>query len=381
MPFRDREWEDFQRDCDFFPAYTDYIFGVDTRPEVDDEPGLHPQILDTQLQMQHLPQVPPQRLYGLPPPVLYHAAYDPSRGGGPALTSFSSIYGAPANSWLALQRTSSKPMLRQESSLESMQPTPTPMPRQLPAFTPQCQLHRHGMPEPPMLRQESSLNSMQPTLIPAPSQFLFPNQRYPQNLQPHTYATPGLPVLRQESSLESMQPTPTPAPRQLPASAPQFQPHPHTMPRPPMLRQDSSMAASLPPTPYPAPHNSPVSGSQPHALTMPDPSRTAMPRQDSPMGASQPQTQPSSRTQPIAGLVDLLRPDDIIKNPLFLVLPQDRCMEINKLITQAWSIVNSDTTPQQKAPAMDYIRKMSLGVAEKIDQYKAATAELESILG
>jgi hypothetical protein len=141
------------------------------------------------------------------------------------------------------------------------------------------------------------------------------------------------------------------------------------------------MAASLQPTPYPAPHNSPVSGSQPHALTMPDPSRTAMPRQDSPMGASQPQTQPSSRTQPIAGLVDLLRPDDIIKNPLFLVLPQDRCMEINKLITQAWSIVNSDTTPQQKAPAMDYIRKMSLGVAEKIDPYKAATAELESILG
>jgi hypothetical protein len=338
MPFRDREWEDFQRDCDFFPAYTDYIFGVDTRPEVDDEPGLHPQIFDTQLQMQHLPQVPPQRLYGLPPLVQYRAAYDPSRGGGPALASFSSIYGAPANGALI-----------------------------------------HGVPgsgSPNLQRM-----AMQLTPTPAPSQLLFPNQRYPQNLQPHTYAMPGPPVLRQESSLESMQPTPTPAPRQLPASAPKFQPHPHTMPGSPMLRQDSYMAASLQPTPYPAPHKSPVSGSQPHALTMPDPSRTAMPRQDSPVGASQPQAQLFSRTQPIAGLVDLLRPDDIIKNPLFSVLPQDRCMEINKLITQAWSIVNSDTTPQQKAPAMDYIRKMSLGVAEKIDQYKAATAELESILG
>jgi hypothetical protein len=44
MPFRDKDWEDFQRDCDFFPAYTDYIFGIDTRIQVAQEPGLHPQI-------------------------------------------------------------------------------------------------------------------------------------------------------------------------------------------------------------------------------------------------------------------------------------------------------------------------------------------------
>ena len=44
MPFRDKDWEDFQRDCDFFPAYTDYIFGIDTRVQVIQEPGLHPQI-------------------------------------------------------------------------------------------------------------------------------------------------------------------------------------------------------------------------------------------------------------------------------------------------------------------------------------------------
>ncbi|KAF1940992.1 hypothetical protein EJ02DRAFT_455535 [Clathrospora elynae] len=44
MPFRDREWENFQRDCDFFPAYSDYLYGPDTRPEAAEQPGLHPQI-------------------------------------------------------------------------------------------------------------------------------------------------------------------------------------------------------------------------------------------------------------------------------------------------------------------------------------------------
>jgi hypothetical protein len=44
MPFRDKEWEDSQRDIAPFPAYTDYIFGVDTRAQVAQEPGLHPQI-------------------------------------------------------------------------------------------------------------------------------------------------------------------------------------------------------------------------------------------------------------------------------------------------------------------------------------------------
>jgi hypothetical protein len=72
MPFRDKDWEDFQRDCDFFPAYTDYIFGTDARPEVADEPGLHPQIYDP-------PRLPPQRIYGLPSQSPYCAIYDTVR--------------------------------------------------------------------------------------------------------------------------------------------------------------------------------------------------------------------------------------------------------------------------------------------------------------
>ena len=50
MPFRDSAWEDLQRDYSIFPAYTDYLFGPDTRPHVADEPGLHPMIF---------PPVPP----------------------------------------------------------------------------------------------------------------------------------------------------------------------------------------------------------------------------------------------------------------------------------------------------------------------------------
>lgn len=47
MPFRDEEWEELQRDCDTFPAYSDYLFGPDRRLVVTQEPGLHPLIYPT----------------------------------------------------------------------------------------------------------------------------------------------------------------------------------------------------------------------------------------------------------------------------------------------------------------------------------------------
>ncbi|KAG9185589.1 hypothetical protein G6011_06920 [Alternaria panax] len=48
MPFRDREWEELQRDHDIFPAYSDFIFGPDERLVVTQEPGLHPMIYPTE---------------------------------------------------------------------------------------------------------------------------------------------------------------------------------------------------------------------------------------------------------------------------------------------------------------------------------------------
>lgn len=204
MPFRDPEWEDFLRDCEFFPAYTDYIFGVDIRPEVDDEPGLHPQIFD----IQPLPQLASLRLNDLPPSVQYPAAYDPTRSECRALTYGSSAYGSPTygvpnHSMPGLQRTS---ILRQESSLESIQTTPTPAPRQLPTFAPLSQSYMHAIPGPSMLRQNSLMGA-------------------------------------------SLQPTPSPAPRESPASSPQLYtlvgPHP---PRPSIARHDSPMGTLQPQT-------------------------------------------------------------------------------------------------------------------------------------
>ncbi|KAH6870429.1 hypothetical protein BKA58DRAFT_315089 [Alternaria rosae] len=55
MPFHDQDWEDLQRDCDIFPAYTDFIYGPDERLVVTQEPGLHPAIY----------------YMNLPPPVRY----------------------------------------------------------------------------------------------------------------------------------------------------------------------------------------------------------------------------------------------------------------------------------------------------------------------
>ncbi|KAH6621850.1 hypothetical protein C7974DRAFT_397247 [Boeremia exigua] len=121
MPFCDREWEDFQRDCDFFPAYTDYIFGVDTRPEVAEQPGLHPQL--------HQPPLPRQRLCGLPSPKQQSIVYDPVRDETRA-RPFSTPKPRPAA------------LTTQESSMESMLRTPCPAPRALPATSPPMPLLR-----------------------------------------------------------------------------------------------------------------------------------------------------------------------------------------------------------------------------------------------
>lgn len=124
MPFRDREWEDFQRDCDFFPAFSDYIFGVDDSPEVVDEPDWHPQIYDPLP-----PPLPRQRLYGLPPPVQNPLAYDPVRD-----ATQTRSYSTPK-----LRPTS---LLQHDSSMESMQSTPCPAPRILPSVSAQSALLR-----------------------------------------------------------------------------------------------------------------------------------------------------------------------------------------------------------------------------------------------
>jgi hypothetical protein len=60
MPFHDQEWEDLQRDCDIFPAYTDYVYGPDRRLIVAQEPGLHPAIyhIDTPAPVRYTNSMP-----------------------------------------------------------------------------------------------------------------------------------------------------------------------------------------------------------------------------------------------------------------------------------------------------------------------------------
>lgn len=118
MPFHDRDWEDFQRDCTTFPAYTDYIFGVDTRPEAAEQLGLHPQIYVAPPPPPP-PLSPPQRLYTLPQPARYPAAYD-------------SVRDAPQTRAVN-KRTPKATFIKRESSLSSMAPSPCPPPRALPA--------------------------------------------------------------------------------------------------------------------------------------------------------------------------------------------------------------------------------------------------------
>ncbi|KAJ4384824.1 hypothetical protein N0V86_000427 [Didymella sp. IMI 355093] len=88
--------------------------------------------------------------------------------------------------------------------------------------------------------------------------------------------------------------------------------------------------------------------------------------------------QPSPRAQQNTGPEEnLLRPDEIIENPIYSVLSRERCAEVNKMITQSWNIVNSDAIPQQKAQAMGFIKSMSRGAAAKVKEYGTPAAGSE----
>ncbi|KAH7082807.1 hypothetical protein BKA63DRAFT_549323 [Paraphoma chrysanthemicola] len=84
MPFRDQEWENMQRDCSFFPAYTDYLFGLDVRPQVAEEPGLHPLLYIPQFEPIRYTNSMPSRsvLYNSAPDVPYHMAANSARTTG-----------------------------------------------------------------------------------------------------------------------------------------------------------------------------------------------------------------------------------------------------------------------------------------------------------
>lgn len=149
MPFRNRDWEDFQRDCDAFPAYTDYIYGIDTRPEVANEPGLHPQICKSP------PPTPPQRKYGITQ-TQHLAVYNPARDANRASPSTTSRlgqqdhYDCEASQHVSreflqlLPNPSPISRVRRESHLQYFHPTPTPAPRTLPTPHPPVALLRPG---------------------------------------------------------------------------------------------------------------------------------------------------------------------------------------------------------------------------------------------
>lgn len=80
-----------QRDCSFFPAYTDYLFGLDVRPQVAEEPGLHPLLYIPQFEPIRYTNSMPSRsvLYNGAPDVPYHMVANSARTTGvePAITS------------------------------------------------------------------------------------------------------------------------------------------------------------------------------------------------------------------------------------------------------------------------------------------------------
>lgn len=76
---------------------------------------------------------------------------------------------------------------------------------------------------------------------------------------------------------------------------------------------------------------------------------------------------PAPRILPVPDQpMPLLRPGELAADPVYSCISQRDRMIANKNIIQAWSIVNSDAIPAQKARAMHYLKGISnLAVATK----------------
>jgi hypothetical protein len=67
----------------------------------------------------------------------------------------------------------------------------------------------------------------------------------------------------------------------------------------------------------------------------------------------------------------LLRPGDLLADATYEFIPQQERISINRNIAQAWSILNSDAIPMQRAKAMGYIKSMSRNTAVEREKYLA----------
>ncbi|KAI4942659.1 hypothetical protein J4E91_009828 [Alternaria rosae] len=332
MPFHDQDWEDLQRDCDIFPAYTDFIYGPDERLVVTQEPGLHPAIY----------------YMNLPPPVRYTNSM-PSRSWSyktaeqlemlePAAMREpqNGNYGF-ANAYVTGTRSGST-----TPGLDVRSQTSSPL---YPLLPPQGVRTVHEK----EIAQRSMSNASQRRPQPgsairfSPSQQQQPVRLTRQQTQMRNALVYQQPVGQQQNSSFLRSSSTTDIDENLAQMNSRHQPT--------VLSPFTSPTPMLPP-PIMLPQQ------QPH-------SATGLPESSTPIPASNNFSNSSKR-------VPLLRPNDILHDPRYNFLHPDKRMEIAKLLHENEAVARDSQDNALRAKAFLNIRNATLIVNQSIASMQAA---------
>ncbi|RAR13796.1 hypothetical protein DDE83_002833 [Stemphylium lycopersici] len=334
MPFYQKHWEELKRDCDIFPAYSDYLYGPDDRLVVTQEPGLHPLVY---------PAHPP-------PPVRYTNS-------------------TPSRSWLYKATSRRK---QSSSAAHTIQPPiydcsaggPSPDGGQ---FTTVGSLYAHG--------PKYSMGDTLPTHFPQGARAFYEREKASSQSLSHSHeagymnsgilqSTPPVSarVTRQQSQVNNPTKHFTTASRRPPqpsdlrssstADIDEKPTHPVTFHQPNTSSPSASLSATYPdsinvPGQHLKDHLARPCGHSPHAYLashQPNPAASPCPAFDIPM----------------------LKTDDILGDPRFLLMQPDKLHQLRAYFSEWWNVANNALDQKERARALMNIQDASNKVHNKL---------------
>jgi hypothetical protein len=331
MPFRDPEWEELQRDCDIFPAYTDYLYGPDTRLHVTQEPGLHPQIY------------PAHQWQAYSAPIRYTNSM-PSR-----TWSRQTAHGVegPTNAAVRCESYGQDLLRAQRLSREGSR-------RSILSFDVRSQM---GSPAPQLLPPQGVRTVTKDEM--ARRKILNASQQRPMT----STNSPQQPVkmTRQQTQARN-----APTPSSIPAAQPW---------KPPFLRSSSTTDVDE--------HVARMASPRKNRMLPPPSPRTAQPAHHpllnglilppNPFQVTIPAAPTSAHTTPQnpPGRIPILRPSDMLDNPRYSCIEVDKRKHIHRLLLERWNIADKATDHATRAKIIAEIQHISLSVQTSLPNLEA----------
>ena len=362
MPFQDKEWQELQRDCDIFPAYSDYLYGPDERLVVTQEPGLHPQIYPSST------HTPIRYTNSMPSRSWTYKRPGTSQGSMVAAWTRQSLKTSGQGAFSGDRSTRSRPSLDVRSqmgspidTLESLQGVPEVF-----------QKDKNRRQSPSASRNVAhSLHRASPSFLQQPVRLT--RGQAPAKQGPACAAT-ELPLHYPSSTTDNDEHISHAPLRQLGvslSSATTILPHPDYLSQ--QLQNATGYPNSLPRDPLSGPF---VAA---NAKSFVDYHRTSSP---------EPRCPALIATKDVEYQVPILKPDDMITNSLYMGITLDRRLELHRELVRRWSAVHDASDASTRAVAMTGVENISAYVcaivnsAEEIEsgKRKARDAVLQHVV-